>query len=71
MASNLVLLCGSGTTGCHGWVHSNVRVATELGLIVSQWGVPSEVPVTLRAGVVLLDDFGNYVSTERKEVSHG
>lgn len=26
---NLVLLCGSGTTGCHGWIESNRAVARE------------------------------------------
>lgn len=31
---NLILLCGSGTEGCHGWVHANPRAARLEGLIV-------------------------------------
>jgi hypothetical protein len=31
---NLILLCGSGTTGCHGWVHANPARARAEGLIV-------------------------------------
>jgi hypothetical protein len=38
--SNLMLLCGSGTTGCHGWVHSNVLAATALGYMVESWEEP-------------------------------
>lgn len=34
---NLVLLCGSGTTGCHGWVHANPTRAIAVGLIVPTW----------------------------------
>ena len=32
--ANIVILCGSGTTGCHGWVHQHVAEAERLGLIV-------------------------------------
>lgn len=34
---NLILLCGSGTDGCHGWVESNRKAAMDLGLIVSRF----------------------------------
>lgn len=44
-AANLVLLCGSGTTGCHGWVHANPAKAKALGLIVSGWHEAQDVPV--------------------------
>lgn len=44
--SNLVLLCGTGTTGCHGWVESNRRKAREEGWLVSRHADPSEVPVS-------------------------
>jgi hypothetical protein len=64
MPANLVLLCGSGSTGCHGWVHGHVAEARELGLIVSQWATPADIPITLTTGVVLLDDYGNYIPTE-------
>lgn len=32
---NLILLCGSGTDGCHGWVEQHRQEAMTLGLIVS------------------------------------
>jgi hypothetical protein len=34
---NLVLLCGSGTTGCHGWIHSHPANARAFGYIVPTW----------------------------------
>lgn len=45
--SNLVLLCGSGTTGCHGWVHANPQAARDAGWIVAANGSlnPELVPV--------------------------
>ena len=50
--SNAVTLCGSGVTGCHGWVESHRAEATELGLLVSRNGLdrPVNVPVTKRDG---------------------
>lgn len=33
--SNMVSLCGSGTTGCHGWIESNRIAATDLGWLIS------------------------------------
>lgn len=43
--SNLVTLTGSGTTGEHGWVHANPRIATVLGYMVPSWGDPTQVPI--------------------------
>lgn len=43
--SNIVELCGSGTTGCHGWVHQHVREAERLGLIVPLGRDPRTTPV--------------------------
>lgn len=43
---NLILLCGSGTTGCHNWVHSNPALAKISGYIVATWVTDvSSVPV--------------------------
>lgn len=44
---NLILLCGSGTTGCHGWVHANPRAAQVFGYIVPANGraTPDVIPV--------------------------
>ena len=33
--SNLLLLCGSGTTGCHGWITVNPSSAAALGYTVT------------------------------------
>jgi hypothetical protein len=59
--AQLVLLCGSGTTGCHGWAHANVAKAKALGLIIPAVRKPQldpvEVPVkTFFHGWVQLGD---------------
>lgn len=42
--ANLLLLCGSGVTGCHGWTESNRTKATDRGLLVRRRHDPAEVP---------------------------
>lgn len=59
--AQLVLLCGSGTTGCHGWAHANVAAAKAVGLIIPALRKPeldpTQVPVrTFTYGWVLLHD---------------
>jgi len=56
--ANVLLLCGSGTEGCHGRVESNRAEAYDLGLLVRRNDDPAQVPVELRFGRVLLDDEG-------------
>lgn len=56
--ANILLLCGSGTTGCHGWVESHREQAYEEGLLVHRNDDPDEIPVTLRYGTVWLDAVG-------------
>lgn len=58
MPSNILLLCGSGTTGCHGWVESNREEAYGSGLLVRMWQIPRDTPVTLWHGTFVLDDEG-------------
>lgn len=44
----LVLLCGDGTTGCHGWIESNRAEALRLGWLLSRhlFGIdPEQVPL--------------------------
>lgn len=53
--ANLLTLCGSGTTGCHGWVEANRAEAKRLGFLVSQWADPAVVPVASWRGWVLVD----------------
>lgn len=68
LPANLVLLCGSGTTGCHGWVHGNPKAAQLLGLIIPSWADPLAEPVLVmnESGLpelVYLDNEGNYLTT--------
>jgi hypothetical protein len=65
--SNLLLACGSGTTGCHGLIHQKQAWSRERGYIVPDWAVPSEYPLLYwrrpvlgvwRERWVLLDDRG-------------
>lgn len=56
--SNILLLCGSGTEGCHGWVESHRAESYDSGLLVRRHDDPSEIPVTLRYGEVFLNDEG-------------
>lgn len=65
-ASNLILACGSGDTGCHGWIHAHPREAMSLGYIVSGFNDhPELVPIlTAQHGWVLLDDKGGWMRCE-------
>jgi len=58
--SNLLTLCGSGTTGCHGWVEAHPTDARARGLAVASWDVPALTPVQTWRGWVLLDDDGDF-----------
>lgn len=60
--SNLMAICGSGTTGCHGWLESHREVAYEKGWLVHRYDDPAKVPAELDQGVrkatlFLTDDF--------------
>lgn len=63
-AANLIILCGSGTTGCHGWVENNRREARDLGYLVPLNGIQKadEVSITHKTlGLVYLTDDGGWV----------
>ena len=71
-AANLLLLCGTGTDGCHGFVEAHRTSAEEEGWLVRHGLDPAEVPVTVFAGGdadlahtftcrVLLTDEGTYL----------
>ena len=51
-ATNCVLLCGSGTTGCHGYIESNRAEAAEHGWLVLRRDPrhPADVPVFAGGG---------------------
>lgn len=60
-ASNGLVLCGSGTTGCHGYFESHRDQAVERGIILPTGSWPWQTPVRLRGEWRLLDDHGGYV----------
>lgn len=43
--SNLLLLCGSGTTGCHGFVTTEPNIAKRMGWTVRRISEPADVAV--------------------------
>jgi hypothetical protein len=75
-ASNGQLLCGSGTTGCHGEITGNPHAAIVQGWAVPGWADPAEYPAarwvdtgfgTVRLGWVLYDDDGGWTEIEEHE----
>lgn len=51
-ATNLLLLCGSGVDGCHGFIEAHRTAAEEEGWIVRHGLDPADVPVTVHGGNV-------------------
>lgn len=45
LGSNLILLCGSGTTGCHGYVHAHPEESYIKGWLVSGDADPALIPI--------------------------
>lgn len=41
---NRIMLCGSGTTGCHGWVHAHPKISRDEGWIISKYTKEAELP---------------------------
>lgn len=64
LPSNLLTLCGSGTTGCHGWVTDHPREAMAAGLVVSKFADPTAMPVYTWRGWVQLTDDGEAVPVD-------
>lgn len=66
LPANLLLLCGSGTQGCHGWVEHYRRRALEGGWLISRYGQERACQVPVRYDRDrewrLLDDQGGYVT---------
>lgn len=55
---NMITVCGSGTTGCHGWIHAHPKLSREAGWIVPSWGDPADVPVRSWQGLLVLTRAG-------------
>ena len=62
--ANLLLLCGTATTGCHRQVEANRHRALDQGLLVPQGHDPATVPVATRLGWILLDHDGGWTTSE-------
>ncbi len=68
LPSNLLLLCGSGTTGCHGEVESKRVESFFEGWLVHQGDDPGAEPVLLHDGRrVLLSPSGSYTDLPEGE----
>lgn len=60
--ANALTLCGSGTTGCHGWVEQHRDEAFEAGWLVPKLGElndPRDVPVMHHGVEKWLTDWGS------------
>jgi hypothetical protein len=61
--ANLITLCGSGTTGDHGWCHANPAAARDGGWIVRGVDDPLLVPVAhFERGLIFLFGDGSWSS---------
>jgi hypothetical protein len=49
---NVILACGSGTTGCHGYAHHHRAFAERYGLIVRSTANPADVQVVRGASAL-------------------
>lgn len=66
--SNLIWVCGSGTTGCHGHMESYRTEAYAMGWLLHAADDPTAVPVVLWDGRrVLLDNVGGYTPAPSQE----
>lgn len=64
LPANLLLLCGSGTTGCHGWIEKHRAESIEKGWLMlrNSYLLPEDVQVHHAIhGVVLLTNDGKPV----------
>ena len=70
-ASLLIRMCGTGTTGCHGWVTNEPRRAGLWGWLLPRNNPdidPEQEPILTYHGWVLLTDDGARVQTPPKAV---
>lgn len=68
-SANLIVLCGSGTSGCHGWVESNRSEARKLGFLIQKVESAEEIPFQDKSQVWWhIDNFGQ---KRRLDTNHG
>lgn len=66
-AANGIILCGSGTTGCHGWVEKNRRASIDTGFLISALGLSTAEDIAIHhrlLGFVYLDNEGGWCPVE-------
>jgi hypothetical protein len=64
LPSNLLILCGSGVDGCHGWVESNRSASVAAGWLVLSRQDPAHVQVLICKVWKYLDNEGQYREVE-------
>lgn len=69
-AFNIVLVCGSGTTGCHGWIEHHPNMAEAEGFHVRPWEDPEYTPIKLnRTNWYLLLPDGDACDSEPRDLA--
>lgn len=51
-------VCGSGTTGCHGYIHQHPRESYSKGWSVRSFNNPEQCPAMVRGEPLFLMDYG-------------
>ncbi|ASR87451.1 HNH endonuclease [Mycobacterium phage Lewan] len=71
-AENCVLVCGHGTTGCHGWIEHHPAQAETQGWHVRPWQNPADIPLLWRGSTwVLLTNDGGIQHVEKPQGAPG
>jgi hypothetical protein len=65
---NVMLVCGNGTTGCHGWIETHRTLSQEAGWLVSQYDDPATAPVMVRGRTVMLTPDWAYLDPDTMTV---
>jgi len=66
-SANLIVLCGSGVDGCHGWVESNRDEARAKGYLLYRIDNASEIPfIDIDEIAWLIDDSGQKTRFDTK-----
>jgi len=65
---NIIAVCGSGTTGCHGWIEHHPDAAADTGFHVRPWENPAETRIRYRLShwaILLPDGTVTYLEPEK------
>lgn len=71
LPANLIVLCGSGTSGCHGWVESNRDKSRDHGYLIQKVDSAEIIPFRDDAGMwYLIDNNGQKRQFDTKGINH-